>query len=124
MEKIRLVIIGLILLTGFQLHAQKKQVMIITTIEYAEFLSGGNSKMFITYPDGNQEEIEMKGLFAIAGYISEKNIKRNDKTVVDKINEFLNAGWEFENVSLAIRDGSKGESIIFTRYILVKTISN
>ncbi len=121
MKLLKFVLLILSLGLCFQAQAQSKQVMIITTIEYSEFLSGGNSRMFITSPDGNQQEVEMRGLFAIAGFINEKNIKRNDKTVVDKINEYLNQGWQLEHVSSAIRNGQEAQqSIIFTRYILSK----
>jgi len=121
MKLLKFVLLVLSLGLCFQAQAQSKQVMIITTIEYSEFLSGGNSRMFITFPDGNQQEVEMRGLFAISGFINEKNIKRNDKIVVDKINEYLNQGWELEHVSSAIRDGQQAQQgIIFTRYILSK----
>jgi len=121
MKLLKFVLLVLSLGLCFQAQAQSKQVMIITTIEYSEFLSGGNSRMFITFPDGNQQEVEMRGLFAISGFINEKNIKRNDKIVVDKINEYLNQGWELAHVSSAIRDGQQAQQgIIFTRYILSK----
>jgi hypothetical protein len=100
--------------------AQKKQIMVITAIEYAEFLSGGASTMFITFPDGNQQQIELKGLFSLAGFVSEKNFKRNDKVIVDKVNEYLKQDWELEAVTSAIRDGERGQSIFFTRYVLSK----
>jgi hypothetical protein len=118
---LRFILLVLLLGLCFQAQAQSKQVMIITTVEYAEFLSGGNSRMFITFPDGNQQEVEMRGLFAISGFINEKNIKRNDKTIIDKINEYLNQGWELAHVSSAIRDAQQAQQgIIFTRYVLSK----
>ncbi|WP_448518505.1 hypothetical protein [Rhodoflexus sp.] len=121
MKLLRFVLLVLLLGAGLQAQAQNKQVMIITTIEYSDFLSGANSKMFITFPEGNQQEVEMRGLFSFGGFISEKNIKRNDKTVVDKINEYLSQGWQLEHVSSAIRNGQQAqEGIIFTRYILSK----
>ena len=120
MRSIKFLFLIVFFLMSVVSFAQKKQIMTITTIEYSEFLSGGASVMFITLPDGSQQQVELKGLFSLAGFVSEKNFKRNDKVIVDKINEYLRQDWELEQVSSAVRDGVKGESIFITRYILSK----
>ncbi len=124
MKKVISTLSFLTLLAAAPLLAQK-QTMIISVVEYAEFLDGANSRMFISFPNGKQEEVEMKGLFAISGYINEKNIKSNDNTVVKKLNELQQQGWQIESIASVVRPkvntGSNNPpSCFITRYVLVK----
>ncbi len=124
MKKIILFVLFLTLFSAASLWAQK-QSMIISVVEYAEFLDGANSRMFITFPNGKQEEVELKGLFAISGYINEKNIKSNDNAIIKKLNELQRQGWEIDNVVSVIRPkvntgNNNPPSCIITRYLLIK----
>ncbi len=99
----------------------QKEVAIISVIEYTEVLDGGNSKMFITM-NGKTEEVALKGLFAIAGYINEKNLKGNDAAVSKKLSDLQKEGWEISNVAAIIRPTGTGSQpgALVTRYILMK----
>ncbi len=79
--------------------------------------------MYVTYPEGKQEEIELKGLFDVGGYIRPKNLKSNDTAIAKKINELQRQGWEIRHVSMGVRPQTPNggqEACIFTRYILTK----
>ncbi|MCS6822201.1 MAG: hypothetical protein NZ551_10075 [Microscillaceae bacterium] len=110
-------------LASANIYAQQ-EVMMITTIEYMDFLDGSSSQMHITYPDGKSESLQLRGLYALAGYISDKKIKENDKTVVTKLNEFLQKGWRISVVSSSTQpkspETSSPPSSIITRYVLVR----
>ncbi|KFD39558.1 hypothetical protein AT05_04050 [Schleiferia thermophila str. Yellowstone] len=99
-----------------------KQSMTVTVVEYASFLTGAASHMLITFPDGNQETIELKGLFSVANFINEKNLKSNDNLVTMKLNELQKQGWKIINVTTAVHpDNNNSPCIILTRYILRKS---
>lgn len=108
----------------FSSKAQQQEIMVVTTVEYMDFLDGGASKMYVNHPDGKTEEIDLKGLWALAGYISEKKVKANDRTVMNKINELMKAGWKISAVSSSTQPksggGNSAPSSILTRYILVR----
>jgi hypothetical protein len=99
----------------------QKEVAIISVVEYTEALDGGNSKMFITM-NGKTDEVPLKGLFAIAGYMNEKNIKSNDAIVSKKIADMQKEGWILADVAAVLRSGTNDaqRGMIVTRYILTK----
>ncbi|MCS6795257.1 MAG: hypothetical protein RMJ97_05840 [Raineya sp.] len=103
---------------------RQQEMMIITTVEYMDFLDGSFSKMYVNYPDGKTEEIELKGLWSFGRYISEKKVKANDRTVMNKINELLKAGWRIAMVSSSTQprtsEANASPSSILTRYVLVR----
>ncbi len=108
----------------FVSSAQQQEIMMVTTVEYMDFLDGGASRMYVNYPDGRTEEIDLKGLWAFARYISEKKVKANDKTLINKINELMKAGWKIVAVTSSTQpksgEGNSAPSSILTRYILVR----
>ncbi len=118
-----LLVLSCFLMIATTLSAQQ-EVMIITTVEYMDFIDGSNSQMYITRSSGATENIQLRGLFAVGQYISEKKIKANDKTVVDKLSEFIRAGWEIMAVSSSTQPKqatqNSAPSSIVTRYVLVK----
>ncbi len=119
-------ILSIVLCCGLHLgYAQQQQeMMIITTVEYMDFLDGSFSKMYVNYPDGKTEEIDLKGLWSFGRYISEKKVKANDKIVMNKINELLKMGWKIAMVSSSTQprtsEANASPSSILTRYILIR----
>ncbi len=117
----------LIVLFGFLVlssKAQQQEIMIVTTVEYMDFLDGGASRMYVNYPSGTTEEFELKGLWSIGRYISEKKVKANDRILMNKINELLKSGWKIIAVSSSTQPKSGSDntspSSILTRYILTR----
>lgn len=113
-------------LTAFFLSAAqvaKTQTMIISVVEYMEILYGNDSKMFISYPDGKQEEVQLKGLFEVTGLVRPKHLKGNDEAVMKKLNDLQKQGWEIKHVNMGVRPEvpkSSGAGCLITRYILEK----
>ncbi|MCS6968692.1 MAG: hypothetical protein RMJ44_08350 [Cytophagales bacterium] len=105
---------------------QKQEVMIITTIEYMDFLDGGSSQMHISRADGSSESVQLRGLYSFGKYISDKKVKQNDQTLISKLNEYLQQGWQIVAVSSSTQP--KGNSLedppssILTRYVLVRDL--
>ncbi len=103
--------------------AQREELMIITTVEYLDLLDGGSSRMYITTSDGKTEEIQLKGLYAFGGYISEKKVKANDSTILKRLSDLQRAGWSILAVTSSTQprvDSGSSPPSILTRYILIR----
>lgn len=97
--------------------------MIVSVVEYTQLLYGSDSKMFITHPDGRQEEIQLKGLFEVTGLVRPKNLKSNDEFVMKKLSELQGQGWKIEHVAMVVvpqNPNANQAGCFFTRYILTK----
>jgi hypothetical protein len=95
------------------------QYMQITTVESVIPMGLGRSRMIASNSAGAVEEIKMENFFSAAG-INFGNIRFNDKTVTDKIEQLANDGWELEHVNSGVYSGNENNStgIFVTRYIL------
>lgn len=125
MKKIFLIVSVVCLLMGAQ--SAMSQIMTITVVEYTEILYGSESKMFLTYPDGKKEEIQLKGLFEITGLVRPKNLRSNDEIVTKKLNELNEKGWEIKQMVFGVKPevpNISQASCIITRYILQKKIES
>lgn len=105
--------------------AQKSQLVFINTVEYLDFLDGGSSFMYIHSTNGVSERIELKGLFSVAAYLSEKKFAENQSTIHMKIQSYLDDGFQIAEVTTNTRQRSTQGAVtipsyIITRYILVK----
>ncbi len=105
--------------------AQKSQLVFINTVEYLDFLDGGSSFMYIQSTNGVSERIDLKGLFSIAAYLSEKKFAENQSIIHQKIQSYLDDGYQIADVTTNTRQRSAQgtgtiPSYIITRYILVK----
>lgn len=106
-------------------YAQKSQLVFINTVEYLDFLDGGASFMYIQSTNGVSERIDLKGLFSIAAFLSEKKFAENQSVILQKIQSYLEDGYHIAEVTTNTRQrSSQGTatipSYIITRYILVK----
>lgn len=95
------------------------QYIQITTVESVIPMGLGRSRMISSSAAGALEEVKMENFFS-AGGINFGNIRFNDKTVTDKIEQLANDGWELEHVNSGVYSGNDNNStgIFVTRYIL------
>lgn len=95
------------------------QYMQITTVESVIPMGLGRSRMIASSAAGALEEIKMENFFSAAG-INFGNIRSNDKTVTDKLEQLANDGWELQQVNSGVYSGNENNSngIFITRYIL------
>lgn len=123
MKKFNLLILFIVL--TMTVMAQKSQLVFVNTIEYLDFLDGGMSVMYIHHPDGETEKIELRGLWSLANYVSDKKFTENQTIIHEKIREFLDQGFQLIEVATNTRQRSpQGSgyipSYMITRYILLK----
>lgn len=103
-----------------QVNDTSKQFMQITTVESVIGGGLGRSKLFITNPDGSQEEKELNNLFSLGG-INFKNIKENENTIVKILKQYADVGWKIDHViPLTLSPPDNGAGIFMTRYLLSK----
>ncbi len=116
----------LLLFGKVDLKAQSEGIIIVTTVEYLDLLDGGESRLYITTPDGRTEEVPLRGLYSFGGYISEKKINANDSTVAKRLNELQKRGWSILTATASTQPKTESGKppCILTRYILVKNNQN
>lgn len=127
MRKFKFLLVLALLLSGqWALKAQNEGIIIVTTVEYLDLLDGGESRLYITNPDGRTEEVPLKGLYSFGGYISEKKINANDSTVAKRLNELQKRGWSIlaATASTQPKTETGKPPCILTRYVLVKNAQN
>jgi len=97
-----------------------KQFMQITTVESVIGGGLGRSRLFVTNPDGSQEEKELNNLFSLGG-INFKNIKENENTIVKILKQYADQGWKIDHaIPLTLSPPDNGAGIFMTRYLLSK----
>lgn len=127
MRKLVFLLLLAFLLSGqTALKAQSEGIIIVTTVEYLDLLDGGESRLYITTPDGRTEEVPLKGLYSFGGYISEKKINANDSTVAKRLNELQKRGWSILTATASTQPRTEAGKppCILTRYILVRNNQN
>ena len=92
----------------------------ITTIESVVPGGLGRSRMVTTDPEGNFKETDMENFFSFVG-INFGNVRKNDKTITDKINDMTAAGWELANINSGVYSADKSTGIFITRYLFKKS---
>jgi len=117
-------IAGLLFLFGFKSPAEpQKEVkwLQITVVESVIPGGVGRSRMVSIDHDGKFEEVRINNFFSMVG-INFSNIRENDQTVTNKIQELSNQGWELKHVTSGVFSGNEGNSngIFLTRYLLSK----
>ncbi|MCU0416443.1 MAG: hypothetical protein MUE33_04565 [Cytophagaceae bacterium] len=113
------------ILAGFALSSFTKKTnagyeyMQITAVESVVPMGLGRSRLIASTPAGALEEIKLENFFSAAG-INFGNIRFNDKTVTDRIEQLTNDGWELQQVNSGVYSGNDNNSsgIFITRYIL------
>lgn len=79
----------------------------------------GRSRIVSTDEKGTSIEKDLLNIYSLAG-INFSNISNNDKLIVDKINEYTNAGWSLVTVTAGVQspgEGRGGAGIYMTRYL-------
>lgn len=78
----------------------------------------GRSRLLTTDENGSLIEKDLKNFYSVVG-INFGNISNNDRLVMDKVNEYINDGWQLEHINSGVQsptDGGKS-GIFITRYI-------
>lgn len=117
------VVIGLFV--AFKMPAPqptKTKWLQITVVESVIPGGVGRSRMITIDDQGNTSELKMNNFFSLAG-INFGNIRENDQTVTNAIQELSNQGWELKHVTSGVFSGNQNNTngIFMTRYMLSKT---
>lgn len=117
------VVIGLFV--AFKMPApqpSKTKWLQITVVESVIPGGVGRSRMITIDDQGNTSELKMNNFFSLAG-INFGNIRENDQTVTNAIQELSNQGWELKHVTSGVFSGNQNNTngIFMTRYLLSKT---
>jgi len=94
----------------------------VTVIESVVPGGAGRSRMITIDENGKTDEVKINNFFSLAG-INFGNIRENDQTVTNEIQELTNMGWTLEHISSGVFSGNQNNSngIFLTRYLLKKT---
>jgi hypothetical protein len=123
-------IIAVAIFAGFSFKNSTKQSN-STVYEYKQFstvesiISGGmgRSRILTTDEKGTLMEKDLLNFYSLVG-INFGNIANNDRSIVDKINEWTNSGWELTEVTSGAQtnmsNGSTSNGIFITRYLFRK----
>ena len=118
-------------LTVIAFFAFKQPVSEGVKYEYKQFstiesiVAGGlgRSRILTTDDKGQITEKDLENFFSMVG-INFGNIAKNDRLIVDKINEFSASGWELYQVTTGahgnVNNGSTASGIFITRYLFRK----
>lgn len=124
-------IIAASIFLGLSFKNAEKQSTSNVVYEYKQFstiesiISGGigRSRILTTDEKGTLIEKDLLNFYSMVG-INFGNIANNDKSIVDKINEWTSNGWELTNVTAGaqtnIANGSTSNGIFITRYLFRK----
>lgn len=96
--------------------APVKEFKLITTIESVVPGGLGRSRMISEDSTGKLEEKEMENFFSLVG-INFKNVKENNVTIKNKLNEIAAQGWTLQDVTSGVYSSAESTGIFITRYI-------
>ncbi len=119
---LKTLIIALALLGGAYAFTPNNQIAYeykqISAIESVIPGGLGRSRLLTTSDNGTSIEKELKNFYSMVG-INFGNISNNDQLIVDRVNEYIDEGWELVHVTSGVQsptDGGKS-GIFITRYI-------
>lgn len=94
----------------------------VTVIESVVPGGAGRSRMITVDENGKTDEVKINNFFSLAG-INFSNIRENDQTVTNEIQDLTNMGWTLEHISTGVFSGNQNNTngIFMTRYLLKKT---
>ena len=117
-----LIIAGVASMFAFRTTPANVQYMQITTIESIIPGGMGRSKLMVVYPDGKEEDTDLKNLYSMVG-INFGNITTNMQATMTKLNSFTSQGWTLVSVTANSQSPSdkNNEGIFMTRYLLQKS---
>ncbi|HOI31733.1 MAG: hypothetical protein PHG67_14100 [Bacteroidales bacterium] len=93
----------------------------ITVVESVIPGGAGRSRMITIDENGKTDEVKINNFFSLTG-INFNNIRENDQTVTNEIQELTNQGWELEHISSGVFSGNQNNTngIFLTRYLFKK----
>jgi hypothetical protein len=94
----------------------------ITVIESVIPGGAGRSRMITIDENGKTDEVKINNFFSLAG-INFNNVRENDQTVTNEIQDLTNQGWVLEHISSGVFSGNQNNTngIFLTRYLFKKT---
>jgi hypothetical protein len=95
---------------------QTPEFLQVTTIESLVVGGLGRSRMITTDSNGKMQEVPLTNFYSLTG-INFDNVRDNDRTITQKINELAKEGWELLQVAAAAESSDKTTGIFITRYI-------
>ncbi len=111
--------LSLVGVLGFKPAQAPTQYTQVTTIESVVPGGLGRSRMITTDPSGEYKELDMENFFSMVG-INFKNVRKNDKTITDKLNQMTEEGWTLDQVNSGVYSADKSTGIFVTRYLFKK----
>lgn len=112
---------GLVFLLAFKPNESKTVYTQITTVESVVPGGLGRSRMITTDPNGEYKEVDMENYFSLVG-INFGNIRKNDQTITNKINQMTADGWTLDQVNSGVYGADKSTGIFITRYLFKKSM--
>lgn len=118
---------ALVVVAGFAFKPAPSAPQAIT-YEYFQFstiesvIPGGlgRSRILTTDNGGQLLEKDLKNFYSMVG-LNFKNIAKNDNSIVERINDYSNQGWELTNIVTGSHaqtsDGSSSGGLFITRYL-------
>jgi hypothetical protein len=97
-------------------QTQAPEFLQVTTIESLVVGGLGRSRMITTDNNGKMQEVPLTNFYSLTG-INFDNVRDNDRTITQKINELAKEGWELLQVAAAAESSDKTTGIFITRYI-------
>lgn len=80
----------------------------------------GRSRILTTDANGQLLEKDLKNFYSMVG-LNFKNIAKNDNSIVERINQYSNEGWELVSVVTGSHaqtsDGSSSGGLFISRYL-------
>jgi len=94
----------------------------ITVVESVIPGGAGRSRMITIDENGKTDEVKINNFFSLAG-INFNNIRENDQTVTNEIQDLTNQGWVLEHISSGVFSATQNNTngIFLTRYLFKKT---
>ena len=124
--KVKRLILGAVLVLSavtvfmsFKSEEKASSFLQITTIESVVPGGLGRSRMITASPAGALEEVKMENFFSMTG-INFENVRFNDKTITDKIQQMTEDGWQLVQVTPGVYAADKGTGLFITRYLFKK----
>ena len=106
----------LALLFAAPLFAHAQEFLQVTTIESLVAGGLGRSRMITTGKNGEIQEVPLENFYSMTG-INFQNVRNNDRTITEKINELTREGWELMHVTSAAESSDKTTGIFISRYL-------
>jgi len=97
-------------------QGEKYEYLQISAVESVVPGGLGRSRLITTTTDGQIMETELKNFYSLVG-INFKNIRNNDKVIVERLNQLAQEGWELIAVTSGVESSENKTGIFITRYI-------